>query len=403
MSENGDRPDRIVAAVWHDRIGEDLAAAPTARDFCDFLNGETPETINAITAASEGGSPKFARFDPWMFELLHDVWKATPEADRGPHPIEGLLKGYRDRPDRVAIERRRDKRIFPVARITEGRPERKRGQLFAGMGERHDVPGLPLFDEPAQPKRVPLLDVVDAAGVPIRAAAQGAALEARLFVHAALAVRQQDYRRECVRMAVTVRELREGLFPNRWSAGRDWPRLKAALKAARDYWIVMPDGGQWSLLALRELPAENAKGLPDLDAHVTLDLAMPPGVASGPEIDLAHLQQLSVEDAGRFRAYIAAHAVNWLPGRTRRPAPKAGQGQHRWSADPQDYPVLTESDRRRLAFGASDTKHRTKAEIAGKWQDVEGLTLVAEKAVDPRTGEVGYRYMPKEAVGKSDD
>ena len=37
------------------------------------------------------------------------------------------------------------------------------------------------------------------------------------------------------RLAVTVRELPDLLFPNRWERRRDWPRIRNALFRARDY------------------------------------------------------------------------------------------------------------------------------------------------------------------------
>ena len=37
------------------------------------------------------------------------------------------------------------------------------------------------------------------------------------------------------------------------------------------------------MLALRELPAEDARGLPSLDDFVVMDLAFPPGASDGPD------------------------------------------------------------------------------------------------------------------------
>ena len=73
---------------------------------------------------------------------------------------------------------------------------------------------------------------------------RGAPLSARLFVRAGPSVKPADRKLQSVRMAFTVREPRDGLFPHGWRIGRDWPRLKAVLTGARDYTIRLPDGGR---------------------------------------------------------------------------------------------------------------------------------------------------------------
>ena len=62
------------------------------------------------------------------------------------------------------------------------------------------------------------------------------------------------------------------------------------------------------------------------------------------------------------------------------------------------YPVLTWEDRRRLAFGAGDRKHRTRLEVDQAFENLPGLVIVSRRAVYSRTGEVGWRILPTDAA-----
>ena len=338
-----------------------------------------------------------------VIEWAHDDWKER--GCEGEHPLNRMVTTWQNRPATVRAETRRDTRILSTMRA-ESRPERRRGMLFGGLTEgRQAQAELPLFEAVSPRKTVPILDLADAAGVPVMAQGRGAPLAARLFVRAGLSVEPTDRRRDSVRVALTVRELRNGLFPrgaSKWGE-RDWPRLKDALMGARDYTVRLPDGGRWFMLALRQLPAEDAHGLPGLDDHVVFDLAYPPGATDGPLLDLQTMDALSVESAPRWRAYIAAHALAWDPGKTRRPIPGSGKRHYGWSRNAADYPILTIDDMRRLAFGEADRKNRTHAEIEAPWSDLPGLVVADRSALDPKTGEVGWRIMPAPARGEDDD
>ena len=194
--------------------------------------------------------------------------------------------------------------ILPAVTVQE-RPEREAGRLAFGgiVEERKSLPAqLPLLPAPEGP-RVPILELSDWRGVPTMAKGRGAPLDLRLAVgaciltpHAARAARGL--------LAVTVRELRDFLFPNGWQRGRDWPRIRDALFRARDY--VLPDGrGYWLPFALRREPGEDAA----LDDLVLIDIELPPGSAHGPIIDRHELARLGVNSAPRFRAYIGLPRV----------------------------------------------------------------------------------------------
>ena len=76
----------------------------------------------------------------------------------------------------------------------------------------------------------------DVRGGPIMARARGAPLDLRIFVGAVLWT-PHHARATRGRLAVTVRELRDFLYPNGWTRGRHWPAIQEALLRARDYLI----------------------------------------------------------------------------------------------------------------------------------------------------------------------
>lgn len=401
VSEGGE-PDAMADAL---KASNEVSAVLRRLDNNPVTPSKHPpgEMVATVAAWDHTAHPRF------HLDEVQRLWRRADclaeGGDMVPHPLAPIVKAWMERPVEITPERRKDKRILPVVRVVETRPERQRGMLFGGLleGRTDDaLPQLPLFDAPVR-KSVAILDMADTAGVPVMAQGKGAPLAARLFVRAGLAVSPRDRRQQSVRVAVTVRELRDGLFPNgapQWGT-RQWPALKAALIGASDFTIRLPDGCLWFMLALRRLPSEDVRGLPGLDNHVVLDVAFPPGANDGPVIDLAALDQLSVQSAPRWRAYIAAHALAWHPGKTQRPVPGA-PGRYGWSRDLDDYPVLTARDRRRLAFGERDMKNRTRADINATWSDLPGLTTV-ERAVDPKTGEVGWRIVPADAARPDDE
>ena len=283
--------------------------------------------------------------------------------------------------------------ILPVAPLPKATalvtvremPERTAGRVaFGGIIEGRNLPEgqLPLFPAPAG-HRVAILELSDLAGVETMKRGRGAPLGLRLAVGACI-LTEHATRGSRGRMAVTVRELRDFLFPNRWQRGRDWPKVRKALWRARDYGMPDERGGIWLPFSLRYDPGADA-ALNDL---VLIDIELPPGSANGPAIDRRELAQRGVTSGPEFRAFVAGKSLVWMPGKTR----VRYKGRWTWSADPERYPVLTLGDRRRLAFGAGDKKNRTRSAIDSPWLDIPGVEIV--KDVTPSGQDAGLAGDP---------
>ena len=371
------------ASVWADMEGFD--PRPALALFSALMWDRTaPPDLDGVALAITRG---------WLA-----VRAAVP--DRGPgHPFGPIVAAWLARPPVVAAESRRDP-LLPVVRSVTEAPERTAGRLALGGIGGQNIPAggaqLPLIPSPPGP-RVPLLEVADMRGGPIMARGRGAPLDLRLLVAVCVLL---PHRTRAARgtLDVTVRELRDFLFPNRWQRGRDWPAVQAALWKAHNYMIPgrfrfgsgIVDG--WVPFRLRGGAGDGAV----LDDHVLIDVELPPGSAHGPRIDRPELTQLGVESAPRFRAYIAAHSIAWIPGRTRIPYPGGGPPRL-WSGDPGKYPVLTAGDRRGNAFSDGDRSHRTVQEQDAAWENLPGTVILTRKATTP-DGHRGWLIVPEGAA-----
>ena len=358
------------------------------------------ETQQHADIAAGGGvsvprvRPPLRRF--MIAEDAHAWWLTLPERQSEEHPLLALVRAWQGRPALVEHEARKDKAIVPKVEVGAIHPDRQHGMLFGGLTDGRKPPEtqLPLLPELSHRNRVAILDIVDATGVPIMAKGRGAPLALRFGIRSLLTVKPNDRRHDSVRVALTLGELAAGLYAGRWR-NQHWPKLRNVLLEARNYGMLINGGRSlWFPWAVRQLPAEHA---PSVDDLVVIDLAFPPGSAEGPLIDLAALDQLGVESAPRYRAYLAVHSLNWQKGVTRVPVDKR-RGQWRWAMDPGKYPVLMLDERRRLAFGEGDRKHRTTAEIDTAFENLPGLIVVDKQAKDARNGVIGWCVIPAEAV-----
>ena len=335
-------------------------------------------------------------------QIAQEAAQAAPAAPAGAE--DGLTDpespGAVEEPPEVRPERRIDPILPVVVESVKEAPEREAGRLAFGgiIEERESLPAqLPLLPRPEGP-RVPILELADWRGIPTMARGRGAPLDLRLAV-AACVLTPHVARAARGRLVVTVRELRDFLFPNGWERRRDWPRIQDALWKAHTYMLPgrFPYRGRttvgWVPFRLISGAGDGA-GLEDV---VVIEVELPPGSSHGPVIDRLELAQLGVVSAPRFRAYIAAHSVAWRPGITRRPHPR-NRRFHMWSSDPANYPVLTAEDRDRLAFGNVDRgrkEGRSKAD--SYWEDLPGVEILTRQASTPDGGR-GWLVVPKEAA-----
>ena len=371
----------LAAALWVDPGAEDLPELAAPDDLADVAL-----VLSRGWLAIRGG-----------------------DADRAGHPLAPIVRAWVETPPTVVASTRPDP-FFPVVQSMRETPERTAGRLAFGgildVGDRR--PGqLPLFPTPAGP-RVAILELVDAHGVPTMTQGRGAPLELATFVAACIST-PHDRRASRGRIVTTVAELRAFLFgPGRWrpsaTAGRpgDWERMREAVLSAGRLWLPLDNGDLWRTIAVRRIPPAEY-GPSHLQRRIVFDVELPPGAAHGPKIDRVDLSNLRRQSGPRFRAFIAAHSIAWLPGRTRVPHPGGG-GPRLWSADPTRYPVLTPEDRRRLAFGDGDTRNRTRADLDAPWSDLPGVTIVSRRATT-QDGRRGWLIVPDAAaaaVGKHD-
>ena len=282
---------------------------------------------------------------------------------------------------------RKDTRILPAIQKSS-HPARTAGERFGGIhnGRTIKEQELLFFQRLTEDVPVPLLDIVDANGTPIKTHNGVVPLEQRLFIRTLSSVAVDERENSVLRMAVTLRELRDGMFPHGWHRRNQWPRLRHALTNLNQY--AFPYAGNlWFPVALRSMP-EN----PQMEDIILLDISYPEGAKTGPIIDLVHLDSLAMRSAAEYRAYIGVHSLLWVPGRTRRPVPRA-KGRFGWAKEIDMYPILTRKHRRKIAYGFSDKKHRTKSEIDGPFTNIKGIKVVDLKARNPKTGEIGWRIV----------
>ena len=135
--------------------------------------------------------------------------------------------------------------------------------MFGGLLDgRPREANLLLFPE-REPHRyeVPLLDIAEArrAAVPVARDTARRLNRAWWYAGGLLSLRPEDRGRLVVRIAVTVGELLDALWPPSAGRGRprdstNWPRLLRALYRARDFHVPDATGGRWFPLAVRRLP-----------------------------------------------------------------------------------------------------------------------------------------------------
>ena len=284
--------------------------------------------------------------------------------------------------------------------IQSAHPARARGELLTAPDGRAGLraASLPLFpDADHELLSVPLLDVADiATGVRAVSSGHGASHEIRLLVEGVLSISAGDREGDGIPIAWTVGELLQALYASSKHMHRagdrpgDWELIRRAalwVDHAAIPWRV-PSGNlqSWFLMRLRTLPGER----PGLDDPVVFDVRLPPGAGIGPVIDREALRTAARVSSPAYRIGIGVPSLTWIPGVTR--PPMRGPGGV-WTGDPRRYPVLSDLDRRRIAFGPDDD--RKQAHVDDAWRkraDAAGVVILDTEAVD-RDGKRGWHVV----------
>ena len=333
---------------------------------------------------------------PWFhLNKTHKLWTlahAIAEAknlNMAQHPIAPIVRAWQLKPVAVEPDMRLDSRILPHMSDSARRESLKNSDRALAIiaGKHEKAVQLELFPEP-EPHEVALLNLVDGTGQPIRTSGQGAPLVSRLLVSTVLAIPQEARCYGEVQFDLTLRDLVDAVYAGNWRRGEQWPDLREALRELRDIHIrERQHSTLWQVVNVRRIPDENAK----FDSPIRFEAALPPGSTTGPMINPMALAEAGKRSSPAWRAYIAAHSLAWIPGVTRVPAGKGNR--YGWTKDVNKYPVLTDKDRKRLAFGDA-TGARSKDKLNAPWQDIPGLVTLTDQR-DPKTGVTGWRFIPE--------
>lgn len=316
---------------------------------------------------------------PLVAALETSRGRVTPDGG-----VAALTEVYEARPKPPDL---RADPLLPAVRM-DMHPDKERGMLMAGYVD--DRPPLPLFPDAGADDRlrVPLLEIVDAAGVgAVAAKGRGAPLVARL-IHSAILSRTTDNDR----IAVSQKDLIDMLAGPDPRGGRleAWRRIRGEVCRLDSKRIPWP-GGLWRPVLCQSEPGDGLHP----DDPVVLIVSVPPGSHTGPPIDRRALMDAGRSDGKAYRAAIAAPTLAWIPGRTRRPA-KGGRWY--WSADPDDYTVIGPDDRKRIVHGpARPGSRRTLADADDAFRRAPGVRVVDEHARAP-DGSRGWLVLPEAAA-----
>ena len=300
---------------------------------------------------------------PTLLQRMHVLWLDLDKPE-GQNPIRPIVEAWQRRP-RLAQPDRKN-RMLP-ARLAHVRPSDRRAMstpsgnpaLFTPAAHRRGQLILQGFERERKLAALPLA-LYDMGGDG-RASNGPAPLALRLWVAAILYV-GLDTRRAVnapVSLEVTLRELRERLWPNSWR-GYSTDRLRRVLWEASedldswDYAWPWRDeatgrGGSRRVVLVRDIGDT-------LDDTLRFTVDLPPGAEAGPIVPPS-LNTWGAKSAPGYRALLNL-SYNWYrPGVTRIPARKRGP-YFIQSQDPRRYDELDDQDLVDLVFPTSARQHR---------------------------------------------
>ena len=343
------------------------------------------------------------RFEVGSFaELAHLAWVETEKTDPDiKHPLAPLIHAWHSGPVEVQPVRDtnghlRGDTIMPRITMRDSGAQADRLYLtpaHIGVDADGSQIAFPGFGEGNKSSRIPVLpvnlyDLGVQAGAS-RGGSGGAPVPARMLVKLAAApsafVRHGE---RFVTYAITLRDLRDALYPpefldgrprQQYSVKRIWPRIHNAIRVINhDARIPLLDsktgyGHFHHLLRINE-----NFGRIDLDMPIGVVLDIPPYVEGGVQLP-KRLDQWGAENAPAYRALIGLAFLWHEPGRTH--APVGGKWLRKKGLDP--YDPVTDDDAITLAYPSSvKTNRRELARRA--WGALETLEEFGELRIDNR-------------------
>ena len=246
-----------------------------------------------------------------VVQETHSMWLATPEQQRGPHPIGPLVRAWQERPVAVAPFRPKRRAALPkLQRLEQAGPRLRNMPGFYGetapRQSQLTLPGLAL--EPRLQCASGLLSLYDGCGGPLNTQGRGAPWALRLFIGAMLhlPVEQRDGYWRTLRFPLA--EVEAWLHPGGWDRSnrhKYWHRLPEALHAmARDMgWLPVPGVGLVRIVQPSVIPQS-----PDAPG-VEFTIRIPTQAARGDRIDWPKLCEYGKHSAALYRAYLSACAI----------------------------------------------------------------------------------------------
>ena len=337
-------------------------------------------------------------------ELAHMHWEEAAKKEPDiKHPLAPLISAWQSGPLEVQAVRDanghlRSDTIAPrIAMRDSGSAKADRLYLApAHFGTDNDGSqvALPGFEDGRVNGRIPVLPVnlydLGVTAGEARGGRGAAPIPARMLVKLAAApsavVRHGE---RFVTYAITLRDLRDALYPPEYldgrprrqrSVGEMWPRIREAIRVINQEAripILDPKTGYGyyhNLLRINE-----NFGRIDLDMPIGVVLDIPPEVEGGVQLPI-RLDQWGAESAPAYRALLGLSFLWHEPGRTHAPV-KGGRWVRRTGKDA--YDPLTDDDAIALTFPSSRHSNR-RLLVRRAWTALENLEEYGELRIDAR-------------------
>ena len=354
-------------------------------------------------------------------EAIHTIWETAREvSDEEPpkHPVAPLIAAWQSRTEPES----RNTGIYPgsfsIAR-TSALPLWADLDIQAGETPPSALapttaylPGL----QPAQPQLAayPALREYDPNTGELKAYRRTrgntpAPMQERLFLEMILSVKRED-RARSIHHEITVRNLRDWMYPNGWARGRNWPMIYEALRELPLAGFEIGDGFFFPIQGLVWLP----RGIPTLDSKVVIAMSFPDQSASGPLMFRPATQALGLKSDALWRTFVQLQA-QWSAGAY--PSHKRGRqripsGYVRADSEARvRYRVFIPDELVRMWHGAElpqnlnpNTLRSMRQRARDAFDTLEELGLCQiEKDVTDREGRKGWRIMPPAGWGPNFD